>query len=96
MLGLLCISLAAYFEYMEKDEVPPKRAWTLGQAVAIWVALLALFVAVAVQHRFGRTSHLASYGSLLGEEDEDDAGSVGRRRGSSSGSQKLLNVSGAP
>jgi hypothetical protein len=89
-LGLLCISLAAYFEYKEKDEVPPKPAWTLGQAVAIWLALLALAVAVSLQHRFGSTAHLVSSGSLLGEEDEDDAGSVGRRRGSSGGSQRLL------
>lgn len=91
LLGLLCISLAAYFEYKEKDEVPPKRAWTLGQAVAIWVALLALAAAVAVQHRFGSTAHLASAGSLRGENDEDDVGSIGRgRRASSSGSQRLL------
>ncbi len=90
-LGLTCISLAAYFEYKEKDEVPPKQAWSLGQAVAIWVALLALAAAVAAHHRFGRTTHLASAGSLLGEEDEDDAGSVtGRRRASSGGSQRLL------
>ena len=91
LLGLLCISLAAYFEYKEKDEVPPKRAWTLGQAVAIWVALFALAAAVAVQHRFGSTAHLASAGSLRGENDEDDVGSIGRgRRASSSGSQRLL------
>ena len=95
LVGLLCIALAAYFEYAEKDEVPPKRAWTLPQAAAIWVGLAALIAAVVAQHRFGGTSHLAANGaSLLGEEDEDDmsvaGGGGGRRRGSSSASARNL------
>lgn len=76
LLGLLNIAIAAFIEYLEKDEKPPKTAWNAAQTTAITVSLATVFVATVLHMRCAGKRHLAAEGgshSLLGEEDEEDA-----------------------
>lgn len=79
LLGLLNIAIAAFIEYLEKDEVPPKVAWNAAQTAAITGSLVILLVAVVLHLRLGSRRHLtaqAGQGALLSEEDEEDASFV--------------------
>ena len=75
LLGMLNIAIAAFIEYLEKDEVPPKTAWTLAQTAAITASLALTFVAVLVHLRCASKRHLSVEGGsvLLSDEDEEEA-----------------------
>jgi hypothetical protein len=68
-LGLLCIGLAAYFEYLEGA-----NHWTLGQAGAIWTGLVALFAAVMAYAHKGTRDH-------AGRAEDDEGGFFIKRAG---------------
>lgn len=51
--GLLCVCLAAWFEYLEGA-----GHWTIGQATAIWLGVAALAGAVLALMRFGTRNHV--------------------------------------
>lgn len=53
IIGLVCIGLAGWFEYQEGP-----GHWTLGQAVAIWVLLIALAASVLLHLYKGNRDHV--------------------------------------
>jgi hypothetical protein len=74
LLGMLNIAIAAFIEYLEKDEVPPKTAWNAAQTTAITVALALNFVGTLLHLRCAGKRHLSEGGSvLLADEDEEEA-----------------------
>ena len=75
--SLLCICLAAYFEFLEADKSSPSYKpgphWSGGAVTAIVLGVVAVAVGVAVQSRLGDRSHLMA--SM--EDEEDDGGKRG-------------------
>jgi hypothetical protein len=71
MRSLLCICLAAYFEYLEADKssasYKPGPHWSSGAVAAIVIGVVAVAVGVAVQSRLGDRSHL-----MASADDEDE------------------------
>lgn len=89
MGGLLCIALAAWFEYQE-NFTEHKIRWLLPQVIAIWAGLLVLAVAVCVHLYIGSRAHIAPESKALGlgydeyspmQEDTVYADIKGVRRG---------------
>lgn len=81
-LGLVCIGLAAWFEYYE--HVRPGAAgeghWSIGQAVAMWLGLGALWAAVTAHAHLGSRDHLRGGGAKAAAdavEDEDGGAYLG-------------------
>ncbi len=77
-LGLLNIGLAGMIEYLEKNEVPPKKAWNGAQAAAIIASLLVLAAATVAHLRCGSKRHLGAdtehgHALLASGEDEEEA-----------------------
>ena len=76
-LGLLNIAIAAFIEYLEKYENPPKVAWNLAQTLTITISLAVLLIVTVLHLRLGNKRHLTEGGGgsalLGGEEDEEDA-----------------------
>ena len=72
--SLLCICLAAYFEFLEADKssasYKPGPHWNGGAVTAIVIGVVAVVVGVAVQSRLGDRSHLMR--SLEDEDEESD------------------------
>lgn len=80
--GLLCICLAAYFEFLENSNVPPQPPctsqpcpshWSAGQVAAIVIGVVAAAVGVAVQSRLTDVSHIVP-GPELDDYESDKRG----------------------
>jgi hypothetical protein len=65
--GLLCICLAAWFEYQEKNYKPAGTTWTVGEAVLVWVLVALLFVLVSSHFIFGPKKHIKEAKDVLDE-----------------------------
>ena len=54
LCGLLCVCLAAWFEYLEGA-----GHWSIGQVAAVWVGVFALFAALVAHAHLGSRDHVA-------------------------------------
>ena len=72
--GLLCISLAAFFEYEEYKYKPAGTTWTIGEAVLVWVMLAGLVALVSAHFALGAKRHL--HAPVPEEDDETGARSL--------------------
>ncbi len=69
--GLICISLAAFFEYEEYKYKPAGTTWTIGEAVLVWVMLAGLSALVVSHFALGSKRHLHA---SVDEPGDDEGG----------------------
>jgi hypothetical protein len=55
MCGLICIGLAAWFEYLEGA-----GHWSIGQVAAIWIGVAAVLGSVLAHIKYGTRDHVTS------------------------------------
>ena len=73
--GCTCIVIAAYFEYMEYEYQPAGTTWTLGEAIAVVVAIVLLLAAVFGFRALASSAHVIDDDAQLLEENTyDDLG----------------------
>lgn len=90
LLGLVCIALAAYFEWQEKAFKAPGTTWGLGTAVTVWLGLATVVGLVVAHVHLASSSHFVE---PIPEDDDVEDGGDARflsRRGSSASKRLLL------